>query len=419
VVAHAEPGAPGIVGGGRGIAPAVAPRDGQHLGGSYSGGFDDPWSGAFDDEVHDVSDGPPFLDIDYDGDLDVSAWYSMLELPLSETVSIVGGVRFESTDISTRVVGEEDARWLNPDGTGVEEDLEPGEADVAFAQDDVLPAIGIAYEPVPSVTLRGSYSQTVARQTFKELTPVAQRDFVGGPVFVGNPDLQMSNLQNYDLRMDYAPAQGSLLSLSWFYKDMEDPIEYVQRVFTFSFTQPTNYPSGELSGYEVEVRQDMGRFFEPLGGLSMGANATFIDSEVQIPEDEVDLFAQHDVDLTSREATNAPEYLYNLYLTYDLDGGDTQLGLFYTVQGDTLIAGAGAQGGTTGFVPSIYQTEFGTLNFSFVRRLGRHLRLQLQAKNLTDPDIETVYRSDVIGGDVTKSSYSLGREFTFGLSVNL
>jgi hypothetical protein len=36
------------------------------------------------------------------------------------------------------------------------------------------------------------------------------------------------------------------------------------------------------------------------------------------------------------------------------------------------------------------------------------VRLQLQAKNITDPDIETVYRSEFIGGDTTKTSYSKG-----------
>jgi hypothetical protein len=40
--------------------------------------------------------------------------------------------------------------------------------------------------------------------------------------------------------------------------------------------------------------------------------------------------------------TNAPEHLYNVFLTYDVRATGTQLGLFYTVQGDTLVAGAGA-----------------------------------------------------------------------------
>ncbi|MSR63867.1 MAG: hypothetical protein EXS08_15690 [Planctomycetes bacterium] len=107
----------------------------------------------------------------------------------------------------------------------------------------------------------------------------------------------------------------------------------------------------------------------------------------------------------------------NLYLTYDFGGGQTQLALFYTVQGDTLVSGAGLKGVV--FVPNVYQKEFGTLNLSLSRVLGKHFKLQLQAKNLTNPDIEEVYRSEFIGGDVSKASYSKGSEVSLSLSVHL
>ena len=47
--------------------------------------------------------------------------------------------------------------------------------------------------------------------------------------------------------------------------------------------------------------------------------------------------------------TNAPDHLYNLYLTYDLAATGTQLGAVLHRQGDTLVAGAGADDGN--FVP--------------------------------------------------------------------
>jgi len=388
---------------------------------SFSGGFDDPWSGVFPDENHPIGDGTGAngqIDTDYDGDQDIRAWYGMVDLPINQPFSVLAGVRFESTDITTVVSPEPDARWLNPEGNGSPEDLDPGEADVDFSQDDVLPALAFTYRPNSTLTFRGAYTQTVARQTFKELTPIIQQDYVGGPVFSGNPDLGMSNLENYDLRVDFTPQEGSLVSLSWFYKYIEDPIEYVQRSDQFTFTQPRNYPEGELTGYEIEVRQELERYFESCEGLALGANATFIDSEVQLPQDEIDDLSNAGDPTTSRDATNAPDYLYNLYLTYDLEPIATQIGLFYTVQGDTLLTGAGTRNNTQILVPSVYQKEYGSLNFSISRVLGPGYRLQFQAKNLTDPDIETVYRSPVLG-DTSKSSYSLGREYSLTLSVHL
>jgi hypothetical protein len=41
--------------------------------------------------------------------------------------------------------------------------------------------------------------------------------------------------------------------------------------------------------------------------------------------------------------------------------------------------------------------------------------LQLQAKNLTNPTIDTVYRSDYIDGDQTRSSYTEGVDFAIAI----
>jgi len=46
------------------------------------------------------------------------------------------------------------------------------------------------------------------RQTFKELSPIQQQDFLGGDVFIGNSCFEMSALENYDLRTDYTPYEG-------------------------------------------------------------------------------------------------------------------------------------------------------------------------------------------------------------------
>jgi outer membrane receptor protein involved in Fe transport len=221
----------------------------------------------------------------------------------------------------------------------------------------------------------------------------------------------MSALKNYDLRLDYTPYEGGLFSMSYFWKDIKDPIEYVQRNAQFTYTSPTNYPEGELSGWEFELRQNLAHFSKRLEGLSIGANATFIDSEVTLPQDEIDRFNQPNImaPMSKRHMTNAPEHLYNFFMNYDLDE-KTRLGLFYTVRGDTLIAGAGQANGR--YIPNVYETEYGTLNFSLSRKVGENSSFKFQAKNLLDPLIETVYRSDYIGSDVTKTSYRKGMEFS-------
>ncbi len=375
--------------------------------------FDQFWTDAWPGENHPLFD--PLTDVDYRGKQELFALYSMIDLPLNEELKLIGGARFESTKIGIVNVPEANSKYFPP-GSLTEVDLTPGVTDVDYEQRDILPMLGVSYSPSDEVTFRGSYSQTVARQTFKELTPIIQQEFLGGPIFIGNPDLQMSALDNFDLRMDYTPYEGALVSVSAFKKNVENPIELVQRSVLFSYSTPVNFPSGELKGIEVEVRQKLGNFWESLTGMSVGANATFIDSVVNLPASEVDDFATIGFEVKDRPMTNAPEHIYNAYINYDY--GRTMFTLFYSVQGDTLVVGAGQSIGKN-FVPDVYQEEFGTLNFSASHRFGKNIDVKFQAKNLTNPEIREVYRGGFPGDDVTKTSYTKGIEFSISLGFQL
>jgi outer membrane receptor protein involved in Fe transport len=214
------------------------------------------------------------------------------------------------------------------------------------------------------------------------------------------------------------PYEGGLVSLSGFYKDLDDPIEYVQRIAGFNYTTAINYPEGRLGGAELELRQDLATWSDGLTGFSLGANATVIDSQVSLTQAEIDQFNQPNIaaPMTTRDMTNAPERLFNLFLTWDNEESGTQVGLFYTIQGDTLVAGAGESNGN--YIPNVYAKEFDTLNLSVFQRIGEHMRLQLQAKNLTDPQIETVYRSEYIGDDVRRTSFTRGIDVTLTLNLS-
>lgn len=358
------------------------------------------------------------IDVNYDGKQNISAWYYMMDLPLFSSLNLIGGVRYEDTELSIKNTPDIETALLivrNEDGFFVNSNYGIEDPDVSFKQQDVLPSIGFEFNPFDQVTFRGSYTETIARQTFKELSPIAQQEYLGGDVFVGNPNLKMSSLKNYDLRLDFTPYNGGLISASYFLKKIKDPIEYVQGATDFTFTTPVNFPEGRLSGFELEMRQQMGHFWDSLDGLSLGGNATFIDSEVTPSAEEYKTFSNTVFDPSNRPMRNAPEHLYNLFLTYDRPESGTNLALFYTVRGDTLIAGPGLAKGA--FVPSVYETEYGTLNFSLAQKLGETWTLKFQAKNLLDPKIETVYRSQYLAGDVTKTSYTKGMDFSISLSA--
>jgi len=381
----------------------------------FIGSFSEPWSRVFTDEVHRIL--PSDFDVDYDGNQRVSALYGMVDMPLGEEFNLIAGVRFESTALLTEVYGEDGATWFPPGALApITFASDPTAANVDFSQNDALPSLGLQWQAAEDLVIRLAWSRTVARQTFRELTPILQQEYLGGPLFIGNPELQMSGLTNYDIRVDYTPFEGWLFSGSWFYKAIERPIEYAQfnAPQNFIYTTPLNYPKGTMVGLELEARLKMEVFDESLKGLAIGSNATFIRSTVYLPDDEIEAFAAAGFPEETRPMTAAPDFLFNINATYDIEETGTQLGLFYTVQGDTLQAGSGLA--RENFIPSIVARPYGTLNFTFQQAVAENWKLFFQAKNLLNPEIQTVYRSEYIGGDILNTSYTKGVDFALGVS---
>lgn len=379
----------------------------------FPGQFDElDWTQVWGFENHPIT--ASNTDVDYRGAQDLLAGFVMAELPLADWARLIGGVRVESTEIRIINDPESSASWIPPGQFGLAT-LLPGDGDVDFRQQDELPSIALVLEPAEGVTVRTAYSETIARQTFKELTPIFQQEYLGGPVFVGNPGLQISSVRNYDLRVDYAPQPGSLVSASWFRKDIRDPIEYVEKLGTYSFTTAVNYPRGTLTGFELEARQELGSWWRPLQGLGLGGNATWIDASVRLPDDEILQFEQLQGvrPKPTRDMTNAPDWLYNLFATWDVDATKTSFGVFYTVTGDTLVQGPGPSNDY--FVPATYLTRSERLAASVSQSLGGSVKLTLAAKNLTNALQREVYRSEFLDEDVARREHRDGVEWSLSI----
>lgn len=381
-------------------------------------GFDTPSAGP--PEV--VSTG---LDIDYRGEAEISATFFMLELPLVSFFEIIGGVRVESTTLTTRneIAGPDNTRQIfleQPDGSISFSSATPetiGElADADIDQTDLLPSIGFVLTPTDEITVRGSYARTIARPTFRELAPIRQQEFAGDDIFFGNQNLKLSSLVNYDLRFEWRPPTETLFSFSYFRKDITDPIELTFFSQAGIFAQrTTNYEEGRLEGYEIEFRQAFGPLAPKLEGLTFTANATFIDSEVLVPES--DRGTTPFVLPPTRRLLNAPDLIYNLNLTYDAEQTGTKFGVFWNFTGDRLIAGGINNNTLT--IPSIFEDSLGTLNISVSQEIGRFLQLTFKAKNVTNPEVREIYKSPFVEGEAVRSSFKEGVDLSLSLTGSI
>ena len=64
----------------------------------------------------------------------------------------------------------------------------------------LLPSLGFTYRPIEGLNLRGAYSQTVARPSFREMGYYVSVEPGTDDLIVGNPQLQLSDVESYDLR---------------------------------------------------------------------------------------------------------------------------------------------------------------------------------------------------------------------------
>jgi TonB-dependent receptor len=329
----------------------------------------------------------------YDGAQEISSWYGMFDLRVQSAWRAVFGVRYENTDI---VVTSQDVS--RPAGV--------------ISERDALPAVSVVYELSRNVNLRAAYGRTLARPNFREIAPYETFEFAGDFVFIGNPELQRTLVDNYDVRWEWFPRGGEIVAASVFYKELRNPIERAifapaGIIINQGEVQYRNQESANVYGLELEYRQSLGRYGEWLKAFSVGANLTYTESKVPIAASELMVARAFRADApTDRPLSGQSKYLANLDLSYRGTRG-TVASVYYNVFGERLATVAPP--GT----PDIFEQPAPTLDLVISQRLGRAWRLGFKAQNLLDPAIEQTqtYR----GVEYVRAVYHRGRVYSLSI----
>ncbi|MGS2738439.1 TonB-dependent receptor domain-containing protein [Sinomicrobium sp. M5D2P17] len=282
---------------------------------------------------------------------------------------------------------------------------------------DLFPSANLIYGLKDNMNLRGSYSRTIARPSFKEKSLVEIADLLTGLVFIGNIDLEPTKIDNVDLRWELFGEEAQMFAVSGFYKHFKNPIEIV----AYDNTAPTNYtprnsPSAEVIGVELEARKHLGFITEGLKDLSLNLNVSLIDSKMDMAEQEYaarNLYLKEGETIDrKRDLQGQSPYLVNVGLNYKNDGIGLESGLFYNVQGKTLEVV-----GSAGLNPDVYTMPFNSLNFNFSKMFGKDQRSKISIKvdNIMDDDRESQYES-FRAENQNFSFRAPGREFSIGYS---
>ena len=141
-----------------------------------------------------------------------------------------------------------------------------------------------------------------------------------------------------------------------------------------------------------------------------------MNSSVTLSDYDQAQFLIYGVEQSTQPMTATPNYLVNLNATYEYEEWGTQCGIFYNLQGESMISGSSAY--TVELTPAIYQLAYGTLNVTISQELIEGLRLSLAAKNLLNPEIQTQYRAPD-SSSALQSSYTAGISLSVGLTYQI
>ena len=150
---------------------------------------------------------------------------------------------------------------------------------------DILPSINCVYGITDKINIRLAYFKTVARPEFRELAPFRFLDFATGFQAHGDPNLKRSKIDNYDIRLEWYPGAGQILSVSGFYKKIENAIEQVLEINIPNSTTFANSTSAQNIGAELEYRFKLSTIFKAdsskfLSNMTFFSNFAYIQSKV-------------------------------------------------------------------------------------------------------------------------------------------
>jgi TonB-dependent receptor len=321
-------------------------------------------------------------------------------------------------------------------------------------EDEVLPSAGLNYRAFDWLTLRGAYSQSVARPSFREIgyyvsvASSAKTD----ELTVGNPQLQLSEVESWDARAEFVWGNfADLFAVSVFDKKIDDPIEQIviHDDANFDVNSPistfrtffNNPNQGTIQGIELEARKSftLSTFdfldveipnrdlFEFLDYLSIGGNYSYFDAEVKRSEFErarSRQFFHQPADPNQslerkRRLYGQPEWIANADISFDHPLWGTRVTLAYFAISDVLdAAGFGVPNqapsgdGIISYTLDRYVDSYEQLDLMINQKLWRGFSVGVTAKNLTDTKRRIIYDSKQTAGRITEREYRRGRDYS-------
>ena len=256
-----------------------------------------------------------------------------------------------------------------------------------FQSDEFYPSIGVTYMGslwADTFQLRFGYSETAVRPDLREITPSSYIDPITDDLVRGNPGIIPAEVKNYDIRAEWFFSSGDNFTVSAFYKDLLNPIEFfeIPASDTTIAREVVNAESAEVYGVEFEALKElafMGGIFDTMfvqGNLTLQDSELVAGPNANVPTNPI------------RPLTGASDYVFNMTLGYDSPDAKHTASLVYNVFGERLFV-AGRNGSADGF-----EQPFNSLDFTYFWYPTDQVTFKIRARNILNESI-SIERADV------------------------
>ena len=342
----------------------------------------------------------------YVGTDEITAGYLMGTFSLTERLKVTAGLRVENTFLDIR----SDQADIVTDSATL------SLLTATIDRTNYMPAANLVFNTFENHNLRASYSQTVARPNMREIAPFASFNGVD-PTVVGNVNLGLTTIDNFDLRYEIFPEgkPGELYSVSAFYKQFTDPI-----VVTFlpgggggiQYTW-TNTEQADLYGIEFELRKNLGFIAPGLNNFTFSNNLALIRSNQDIAPSELEQAQNFNENFpSSRPFSGQSDFVINANLAYTTTGDnpwDAIVAFNYFSDRLQLVGGPAGS-------PDVYEQGRAQLDLSVSKAIS-NFKVSLRARNLINPDFRTF--STFFDQEYDFSRYQRGREVSLSVSYGI
>jgi len=337
----------------------------------------------------------------YDAHDELMASYVGLKIPISSKINLYGGVRVEKFD---RLIA------------ALQEKTEGAETNLDVTSDTInfYPSANLTYNINEKNLLRASYGKTINRPEFREMSNFAYEDFEMAAIIHGNDTLTSAYIDNYDLRYEWYPSSGEIVSVAAFYKNFTNPIEaFLIYAGTGYDYKPHNTEKGYSMGLELDVRKQLLEFENSTGflrnlkDLTLIFNTSLIKSEINT---EKLGFARD----KKRIMQGQSPYIINLGMNYQKQESNLSVGINYNRIGKR-IAYVG-----TPTNPHTWELPRNSLDLTIEKGIGKRISIKAGVKDILKENVRFVqYWGPNDALEMDTHSYTPNRNYSFAVVVKL